>query len=201
MRPHPSHDRLIVSRLAVARRRAKAPGRLSCDPELVATLVARLWLRLRCWLVERRAIVPPRADDVEPSVEIPRPAAGALIDDNRWDPLWKQFRTYGPGRPGVTQVTHSDWVIRCELGCVVGGARVHVVDVPDLLVSIDVAIDPRYRRRGYATRLYQALEAAGIDVEAGSDSSMRYGTMTRLGYAFMVGRRAKKARRQDRACS
>lgn len=125
---------------------------------------------------------------------MPRPLAHALIDDNRWDPLWRRFRTYGPGPPGVTQETDSDWVIRSEAGCVVGGARVHVEHVPEPLVSIDVAIDPRYRRRGYATRLYEALEAAGLPVEQGSHASMRYGTMTRLGYAFMVGRRAKKAR-------
>lgn len=167
-------------------------------PPYAATLsgmvffVARMWRRLRCWVAERRTVAALGADDIDPRVALPRAPAGALIEDNRWDPLWRQFRSYGPGRLGVTQETDSDWVVRTALGCVAGGARVYVEHVPELLVSIDVAVDPRYRRRGYATRLYEALEAAGVDVEAGSDASIRYRTMTRLGYAFMVGRRAKK---------
>ena len=76
-----------------------------------------------------------------------------------------------------------------------GGARLYVNEYPEFPVSVDVAIDPRYRRRGYATRLYEALESAGIDIELGSDASMKMGTMTRLGYAFMVGRRAKRGSR------
>jgi GNAT superfamily N-acetyltransferase len=88
-------------------------------------------------------------------------------------------------------------VIRNDKGCVVGGARVHVNDNPEFPVSIDVAIDPRHRRKGYATRLYEALNEAGVDVELGSDTSMKFRTMTKMGYAFMVGRRTKKAQRGD----
>jgi GNAT superfamily N-acetyltransferase len=157
-----------------------------------ANVLARLVARFSCWLTDRQT-TPPTDPDAVHTTELPPPPA-ALIDDNPSELLWPQFRRYGPGMPGLTQETASDWVIRSDLGCVVGGARVHVEALPEPLVSIDVAIAPRHRRRGYATRLYEALVAAGIDVEAGSDTSLRYGTMTKLGYAFMVGRRAKKAR-------
>ena len=121
--------------------------------------------------------------------------AGVLIPDNEEDPLWVQMRKrYGPGRPGVARESAVDWVIRTDSGCVAGGARVYVDDDPEFPPSLDVGIDPRYRRRGYASRIYEAIRAAGIDTEAGSDASLLFGTMTRLGYAFMVGRRSKAER-------
>lgn len=150
-----------------------------------------LLTRLRCWIVERRLTVP---DANDPALEVDDETARRLIPDNDLDPLWELFRShYGPGEPGVTRETESHWIMRTDLGCVAGGAVVYPNEGRSLPPSIDVAIDPRYRRRGYATKLYEVIAAAGIDVEAGSDGSMRFGTMTRLGYAFMLGRR--RARR------
>jgi GNAT superfamily N-acetyltransferase len=67
------------------------------------------------------------------------------------------------------------------------GRRVYANDTPEYPVCPDVAVDLRYRRRGYATRLYEAMEEAGLDIETGSDTSLRFGTMTRMGYAFYGG--------------
>jgi GNAT superfamily N-acetyltransferase len=61
----------------------------------------------------------------------------------------------------------------------------------DGLISLDVEVDPAHQRKGYATRLYAAASAAGIDVEKGSRTSLATGSMTPLGYAFFAGRRAK----------
>lgn len=61
----------------------------------------------------------------------------------------------------------------------------------DGLISLDVEVDAAHRRQGFATRLYAAANAAGIDVEKGSRTSLATGLMTPLGYAFFAGRRAK----------
>jgi GNAT superfamily N-acetyltransferase len=146
--------------------------------------------RIRCWAIERRLPPPADPEALDADLEIAPDVAAKLIRDNELQPLWQLLRRrFGPGAPGVRRETDFDWIIRTEHGCVAGGAIVYPNEGNGLPPSIDVAIDPRYRRRGYATKLYEAIAAAGIDVEAGSDGSMRFGTMTRMGYAFMVGRR------------
>jgi GNAT superfamily N-acetyltransferase len=148
--------------------------------------------RLRCWIEESRLPTPVDPEAIDLDVAISQKVEPGLIADNDLSSLWVMLRNrYGPGDPGITQESSSDWIIRTDRGCVAGGVVVHANDGDGLPPSIDVAIDPRYRRRGYATRVYEAIRAAGIDVEAGSDASMRFGTMTKLGYAFMVGRRRK----------
>jgi GNAT superfamily N-acetyltransferase len=138
--------------------------------------------------------VPADPEDVDPLLAIPPEIERQLIPDNLEQALCVLLRRrYRPGQPGVTRETETDWIIRSDRGCVAGGAIVHANEGNGLPVSIDVAIDPRYRRRGFATRLYEAVAQAGIDVESGSDASIRFGTMTRMGYAFMVGRRQKAA--------
>ena len=144
--------------------------------------------RLFGWIKARISPVPERANVVDDDLEIPDKIRSRLIPDNEREPLWPQFRRYGRGPRGVTQERRDDWVVRDGRGCVVGGARVVALG-PGRPHSIDVAVDPRKRRKGHATQLYRALTVAGIDVERSSDTSMRYGTMTALGYAFMVGRR------------
>jgi GNAT superfamily N-acetyltransferase len=149
--------------------------------------------RARCWWLERRLPYPTEPERLDADLVIPMETARQLIPDNPDRPLWVELRrAYGPGRPGVTRETATDWIIRSDAGCVVGGARVFLLDASGEAVSPDVAIDPRYRRKGYATRLYEAIAAAGVDIERGSDSSLRFGSMTRMGYAFMVGRRSKR---------
>ncbi len=91
------------------------------------------------------------------------------------------------GRPE----TATYWVIRDKWGRVIGGAKAVAVD--DSMIALDVEVAVEHRRRGHATRLYEAIAAAGIDVEAGSDTSLEFGRMTPLGYAFCVGRRRKHA--------
>lgn len=97
---------------------------------------------------------------------------------------------YGKGPPGITRENEFTWVARDEKGRVIGGARAHADFSPPLL---DVEVVPEQRRKGWATRLYAEIAAVGIDVEAGSDRSLADGLLTPLGYAFQVGRRAKKA--------
>ena len=94
---------------------------------------------------------------------------------------------FGRGRPGITRETEIIWVVRDRWGRIVGGAKAIDHDPPVL----DVEIHPRHRRKGHATALYEAMKAAGIDVEAGSDASLRDRLLTPLGYAFQDGRRAK----------
>lgn len=106
------------------------------------------------------------------------------------DPLFPHLRAYGRGRPGVTQEREWWWVIRDHRGRVVGGAMVGDMG-PGHPVSIDVAIDPRRRRQGWASALYAELGRRGIDMEAGSVQSLAHGTMSVDGYRFMLARRLK----------
>ena len=105
---------------------------------------------------------------------------------------WREFLNCGNGPPGATEENEAIWVVRDERGRPVGGARVVRGPPP----AIDVEIAPRYRRRGYATALYQALNAAGFDTEGASDRAVATGMMTPLGYAFMAGRRRKRVERE-----
>ena len=102
-------------------------------------------------------------------------------------PLMESLLVFGRGRPGITRETEIIWVVRDRWGRIVGGAKAIDPDPPVL----DVEIDPRHRRKGHATALYEAIKAAGIDVETGSDGSLRDRLLTPLGYAFQAGRRAK----------
>jgi hypothetical protein len=42
---------------------------------------------------------------VDTTLDIPPDIAARLIKDNPKEPLWRHFRQYGKGRPGVTQET------------------------------------------------------------------------------------------------
>ena len=114
-----------------------------------------------------------------------------LILDNENEPLFPQLKRFGRGRPGVTQEEAERWVIRDERSRVVGGAKVGWVG-DDHPVALDVAVDPARQGEGWASRLYTALEEAGIDVEAGADASLAHRLMTRDGYAFMRARRLRQ---------
>ena len=74
---------------------------------------------------------------------------------------------------------------------VIGGARVITDEDP---VLIDIEVDRQHRRQGHATRLFAEIEAAGYDVESGSNQSLATGMLSPLGYAFQAGRRAKTSR-------
>jgi GNAT superfamily N-acetyltransferase len=128
---------------------------------------------------------------VRPIAPIPPVIAERLCRDNEDLPLFPQLRQYGRGRPGVTQEAGEHWVVRDERGRVVGGAKVGWVG-PDHPVALDVAVDPSRQGEGWATLLYEALEEAGIDAEAGSAASLAHRQMTRDGYAFMRARRLRK---------
>lgn len=94
---------------------------------------------------------------------IPAAVRERLIADNNADPLFPKFRRFGRGRPGVTREEHEWWVVGDELGRVVGGVRVSDVG-SDHPPALDVAVDPKRLRQGFASSLYLALEQAGIDV-------------------------------------
>jgi GNAT superfamily N-acetyltransferase len=126
-----------------------------------------------------------------PIAPIPDVIAERLIPDNDDQPLFPQLKAYGTGKPGVTQEREAWWVIRDDRGRVVGGAMVGSIG-PDHPVSIDVAIDPARQGEGLGTTLYAALEATGIDMEAGSAASLAHRTMTPLGYVFMRSRRLRQ---------
>jgi len=125
-----------------------------------------------------------------PSAPIPPAVRRRLHADNSAEPLFPKLRAYGTGRPGVTQEREEWWVIRDDRGRVVGGAMVGYMG-PNHPVSIDVAVDPRRQGEGWASRLYEALELSGFDMEAGSAASLAHTTMTPDGYLFMRARRMK----------
>ena len=149
--------------------------------------------RLRAALDRRRdhTIGRPSPDAAWPSPPIPAVIAERLIPDNNNEPLFPKLKGYGKGKPGVTQEREEWWVIRDDHGRVAGGAVVGSIG-PDHPVSIDVASDPRRQGQGFGTALYAALEAAGIDMEAGSSASLAHRTMTPLGYVFMRSRRQRQ---------
>lgn len=129
-----------------------------------------------------------RADpDAVDSVDVTPDGVDLLTNDLK--DAWRQFTLCGDGHPGATQENEYIWVIRDHKGRPVGGARVFAGPPP----SIDVEIAPKHRRKGYATALYEALDASGFDTDGASDQALRTRMMTPLGYAFMVGRRRKRA--------
>ena len=125
--------------------------------------------RLRAVFDRRRdqAIGRPAAGAAPPNPPIPAVIAERLIPDNGDEPLFPKLKGYGKGKPGVTQEREEWWVIRDDHGRVAGGAVVGSIG-PDHPVSIDVAIDPARQGQGFGAALYASLEAAGINVEAGS---------------------------------
>lgn len=123
---------------------------------------------------------------------IPPEIARRLRSDNPDDPLFPKLRAYGKGTPGVIREREWWWVIRDDRGRVVGGAMVGDMG-PDHPVSIDVAVDPARQGEGWATRLYEALEERGFDMEAGSAASLAHRSMTPDGYRFMRARREKRS--------
>lgn len=148
--------------------------------------------RLRAVFDRRRdqAIGRPAAGAAPPNPPIPAVIAERLIPDNGDEPLFPKLKGYGKGKPGVTQEREEWWVIRDDHGRVAGGAVVGSIG-PDHPVSIDVAIDPARQGQGFGAALYASLEAAGINVEAGSSASLAHRTMTPLGYVFMRSRRQR----------
>lgn len=127
---------------------------------------------------------------------IPSPIGRQLLREPL-QPLMESLRSFGRGTPGITRESEIYWVVRDRWGRIIGGAKADVVDAD--LVALDVEIAAQHRRQGHATRLYQAIQEAGIDVEAASDTSLREGLMTPLGYAFQVGRRNRgRLRGNDR---
>jgi GNAT superfamily N-acetyltransferase len=137
----------------------------------------------------RRYGTPVAPSEPDQSFVIPSEIDPHLLR-NSLVPLLDELRHYGRGRPGIERVTEIYWVIRDRRGRIVAAAK----GIPDDPPVLDVEVDTAYRRRGYATMLYEAMEAAGVDVEAGSDASLREGLITPLGYAFQIGRRRKRGR-------
>ena len=136
--------------------------------------------------------MPPEYPDS--SVSIPAEIRAQLLR-RPLRPFMESLRSFGRGRPGITRETEIYWVVRDQHGRIIGGAKAEVID--DDLVALDVEVLPEHRRRGHATRLYLAIQEAGVDVEAASDTSLSEGFMTPLGYAFQVGRRRKRRQMQD----
>jgi GNAT superfamily N-acetyltransferase len=147
-------------------------------------------MKLRPIFRARRSDSRVENDRVDQTLLIPKSVAANLIDDNAREPLCRYFcASYAKGKPGVTRETAREWVVRDPAGRVVGGVRAN--EIPGYPWVLDVAVDRQYRRHGFATELYRALAAAGIDVEASSNAALRHGTMTALGYGFMIGRRRR----------
>ena len=141
---------------------------------------------------DRFRIAPPTArEEVERPIDpIPEAIRSRLMSDNTDEPLFPKLARYGRGKPGVTQEDEGWWVIRDERGRAVGGAMVASIG-PDHPVAMDVVVDPKRQGQGVGTALYEALAAAGIDVEAGSTASLAHRLMTPLGYVFMRSRRRR----------
>jgi GNAT superfamily N-acetyltransferase len=131
------------------------------------------------------------ANLVDEGVEIP---AGVHLLTRELQAGWSQFLNYGNGPPGATEENPDIWVVRDRWGRPVGGARVFWGSLP----AIDIEIAPKFRRKGYATVLYEALSAAGFDTEVASDHALATGMLTPLGYAFMIGRRRGTTGRPER---
>ena len=141
----------------------------------------------------RRRLPEAMPEDPDPSVTIPAAIRAQLLR-RPLQPFMESLRSFGRGRPGITRETDIYWVLRDRHGRIIGGAKADVID--EGLVALDVEIGPKHRRRGHATQLYLAIQKAGIDVEAASDTSLSEGFMTPLGYAFQVGRRRKRPQTQ-----
>jgi GNAT superfamily N-acetyltransferase len=129
---------------------------------------------------------PISAEEPEAGFSI-APDINVRLHRARLVPFLDQVRGYGRGKPGITRETEVCWILRDRWGRIIGAAKAIDGDPP----ALDIEISPEHRRKGHATRLYAAISAAGIDVEEGSDASLREGLMTPLGYAFQVGRRSK----------
>jgi GNAT superfamily N-acetyltransferase len=149
----------------------------------------RLATRWLVRLLTRRPSPPLPSEQLDGDFVIPPEIAPHLLR-TELDPLMATLRSFGRGPPGVSRETEIYWVVRDRGGRVVGGAKADS-SVPRA-IALDIEIAPHHRRQGHATRLYEAIAAAGIDVEAASDYSLEHNLMTPLGYAFQVGRRRKR---------
>lgn len=121
---------------------------------------------------------------------IPEVVAARLLRHDGDRPLYLDLLQFGNGPVGVTEEEYPYWVIRDAEGRVVGGAKVMRMPAGHP-VSVDVAVAPDRQGEGWATALYDALAARGIDVEAGSSASLAHRAMTRDGYLFMRARRLR----------
>ena len=101
---------------------------------------------LRSWFAGRQRTAKPRRTHGG----VPPEIACRLISEDKGRALYRYLRAYGKGRPGVTQEREEWWIVRDELGRVVGGAMVGLIG-DEHPVSIDVAIDPARQREGWAT--------------------------------------------------
>lgn len=103
------------------------------------------------------------------------------------DPLTKQHVEWGRELPGSKVIVRRD-----QHGKVIGAVRIlhDVSGKPDIL---EVAVDPKYRGKGVASRLYAYAQKHGYDVEGASGK----GGYTEAGAAFAHKRLVKRAGKQD----
>lgn len=140
-----------------------------------------------CRRAEPPVEVPPEEPD--PDFEIP-PEVNCRLLRRSLIPLMATLASFGKGKPGITRETEVYWVLRDDRGRVIGGAMAS--DDPEDDPALDIEVVREHRRQGHGTRLVEAITAAGIDYEKGSDASLEREILTPLGYAFQVGRRAKR---------
>jgi GNAT superfamily N-acetyltransferase len=132
----------------------------------------------RRWLLQRlrgRPSPTPPSEELDEDFVVP-PGIEPHLLRARLDPLMATLRMFGRGRPGITRETEIYWVVRDRRGRVIGGAKAD--DSIPRAIAVDVEIAPHHRRQGHASRLYEAIAAAGIDVEAASDYSLEQKLMT-----------------------
>jgi len=131
-----------------------------------------------------------------------RPQAKPALQPPGDGPVWEDVSKFIPRRGEAGVRAHS----RDESGAdiVAYDERGHLVGVLSLIFTDDelpsstiagqwVVVRDDARRRGWASKLYQYAHSVGIEVESGSDLSLSSGDMTRDGYDFMIGRRAKRS--------
>jgi GNAT superfamily N-acetyltransferase len=119
------------------------------------------------------------------------------------------LRHYGKGKPGIVEeAVKSDsirrFVYRNEAGKPVAYAELSIADGAYKLgpagqpASVGVYVDPAFRRQGIATRLYDAVQAEGLDIRSVSGQAV---TASGRGFteAYWRSRPATPATAADRA--
>jgi GNAT superfamily N-acetyltransferase len=147
-------------------------------------------MRLPDWLRNEDPYAEAPAEEPDADFDIPD-EINRRLNRRSTAPLLRELRNFGKGPPGIHRDDDYWWILRDRRGRVIGGARVITDEDP---VLIDIEVDRQHRRQGHATRLFAEIEAAGYDVESGSDHSLATGMLSPLGYAFHVARRAKTPR-------
>lgn len=142
------------------------------------------------WLRREDPYAEKPADEPDPGFDIPG-EINRRLNRRSTVPLLRELCNFGKGPPGIRRDDDYWWILRDRRGRVIGGARVITDEDP---VVIDIEVDRQHRRQGHATRLFAEIEAAGYDMESGSNHSLATGMLSPLGYAFHVGRRAKTSR-------